>query len=591
MRISTMATPHNICFLSLFFAVLFFHSPVSSQSNPYMYGDSTYHILNRNFYKTPTLDSVTLHSQITNYLQLAKQKDDPYNTSLAYLLIGKLHATHPPMQLTYIDSAIAARKRVIPNTKLEAFYTDKGLIEERRGNFKKALQHYLEALSEAKKSNNTNYQFISKLNIGLLKRKLGRYTEAKVLFKECLAYEESFTNKTHGDSISYLGTLSELVAAYRLNKELDSAKIYNDIGLQWIKNKPNAYIVKLNKGILAFYDQRYTEAKATLERILPDFLKKESQAYYDYYNLIDAYYYLGETHNQLGEKETALKYYKKIDSLSEHMQYIIPRNREAYLRIINYYKTTNNPAQQLAYTNKLITVDSILTANYKFISDKFTQHDKKELLADSKQQLETVESFNTRYKYFIILLGCVSLGIIVLLIRQYKKRKLYEQKFDVLMQKQQEAATTAASNTVTEAATPTQPTAEAIGISEELVEKLVSQFDKFEHKRGFTRKNITTSSLAKEFHTNSKYVSKVIHHHKNKSFTEYINDLRIDYAMQQLALDSKFKNYTVRAIADEIGFSNPQSFSNYFYKKNGIYPSFYIKKIKQQPQVQQDPNN
>ena len=39
------------------------------------------------------------------------------------------------------------------------------------------------------------------------------------------------------------------------------------------------------------------------------------------------------------------------------------------------------------------------------------------------------------------------------------------------------------------------------------------------------------------------------------------------------------RKYTIKAIAAECGYKNAESFSKAFYKINGIYPSYYIKKI------------
>ena len=64
-----------------------------------------------------------------------------------------------------------------------------------------------------------------------------------------------------------------------------------------------------------------------------------------------------------------------------------------------------------------------------------------------------------------------------------------------------------------------------------------------------------------------------------KNFSQYINDLRIDYAMNHLLQDAKMRKYTIKAIAEECGYRNSESFSKAFFKRNGIYPSYYIKQL------------
>ncbi len=85
--------------------------------------------------------------------------------------------------------------------------------------------------------------------------------------------------------------------------------------------------------------------------------------------------------------------------------------------------------------------------------------------------------------------------------------------------------------------------------------------------------------LAKEINTNSTYLSKVINMTKETSFVHYLNDLRVDFAINKLSSNKQFRMYTIKAIAESVGFNTAQSFSNAFSKKTGIYPSYFIKQL------------
>ena len=74
-------------------------------------------------------------------------------------------------------------------------------------------------------------------------------------------------------------------------------------------------------------------------------------------------------------------------------------------------------------------------------------------------------------------------------------------------------------------------------------------------------------------------MSKVINEHKNQSFSEYITNLRLQYALERLKNDKKFRALTIDTISKEIGFNNIVSFIKAFKKKTGIYPSYFIKKL------------
>ncbi|TSE03808.1 AraC family transcriptional regulator [Aquimarina algiphila] len=47
----------------------------------------------------------------------------------------------------------------------------------------------------------------------------------------------------------------------------------------------------------------------------------------------------------------------------------------------------------------------------------------------------------------------------------------------------------------------------------------------------------------------------------------------------KLKEDRIFRKYTVKAIAQDIGFNNAEAFAKAFYKKTGIYPWYFIKEL------------
>ncbi|MGH1387399.1 helix-turn-helix domain-containing protein, partial [Kordia sp.] len=117
-----------------------------------------------------------------------------------------------------------------------------------------------------------------------------------------------------------------------------------------------------------------------------------------------------------------------------------------------------------------------------------------------------------------------------------------------------------------------------IGVPQEIIDTILSQLTKFEDTKKFT-KQVSITSLAKNLKTNPKYLSKVINWHYKKNFSHYISELRIEYVISRLKEDSKFRNYTIKAIAQEAGFGNTESFSKSFHKSTGIKPSYFIKEL------------
>jgi len=85
--------------------------------------------------------------------------------------------------------------------------------------------------------------------------------------------------------------------------------------------------------------------------------------------------------------------------------------------------------------------------------------------------------------------------------------------------------------------------------------------------------------MAKKLKTNTSYLSKIINNHLDKSFSIYINELRINYAILELKNNKRLRQYSVKAIAEDMGYKNADAFSRYFRAATGISPSVYIKKI------------
>jgi AraC-like DNA-binding protein len=116
-------------------------------------------------------------------------------------------------------------------------------------------------------------------------------------------------------------------------------------------------------------------------------------------------------------------------------------------------------------------------------------------------------------------------------------------------------------------------------LSTQKTKQILKALEKYEKTQDFLALGITLNNLAPKLNTNSKYLSKIINTHKKKSFTQYINDLRIEYLLKKLDDDPIYTKYKITAIAKEIGFNTPKAFSKAFFKKTGITPSEYIKKL------------
>jgi len=411
-----------------------------------------------------------------------------------------------PKEEDYIDKAIAYSKDYesfyMPSM---AYYTKAGICAD-RNDFKGALDYFLLAHDAAIKGGNIDLASQVKYNIGILKNRIGAYDEALVYGKERWDYVKS--NKL---SDSYLSSLFLLSVSYSYTKKLDSASSFNQLGIRLAtakKNKSDYHSFVLLEGVNQYFKQNYTVAIDSLNKALVQ-LKKDK----DNKNIASSYMYLAKSYRELDNNKIAFNYLKKMDSIFNVTNHLLPYTRDGYKILIAYAENKNNLKEQLYYTNQLLRLDSILDSNYKYLNTTIYK------------KLESVELVKEKEKLI------QKLGI-----KNNAKTK----------------------DTIT---------------------KVLENLDLFEEKEGFLKPNITVTVLAKKVNTNPKYLSKIINFYKQKSTTNYINDLRIHYAIERIKKDTTFRKYSIKSIANEVGYANPQAFSNAFYKETGLKPSYFIKEV------------
>ena len=122
----------------------------------------------------------------------------------------------------------------------------------------------------------------------------------------------------------------------------------------------------------------------------------------------------------------------------------------------------------------------------------------------------------------------------------------------------------------------------AISISSKTENILLQKLELFERNRGFIKKDISLSSLAKQFKTNTKYLSEIIKKKKKKQFNHYINELRIHYIVNKLKSEPHYINTKISYLASDCGFTSHSSFTTIFTQIMKESPSVFIKNTKEE---------
>ncbi|CAA9202421.1 AraC family transcriptional regulator [Flavobacterium collinsii] len=497
---------------------------------------------------------------------LIKSKTD---TNLKQVVNGYknyLHYSPENLKLIYADSMIYTAKKSKSNALIGSAYLSKGILYYSRKQLNYALDNYLIANNYISKTNDQYLIYKTKYNIANIKYFLGFYDEAISLFKECITY---FKQDKENNDRGYLNSLHSLGLCYNRIGNYALCTQTNEKGLLEGKRLGNdemkEYFI-LSEGVNQYFLGNYTSAIAKINYSLPVIQKKK-----DFGNEAVGNFYIGKSYWDLKNTKIAILYFKKVDAIFDDKGYIRLDLRNNYELLISYFKTKGNAEEQLYYIEKLLKVDSALTSKYKYVSKKIHKdYDTKELLVQKKsveKLLAKKELDALIHKGIIVFL---LLFVAVLTYQHIRNRKLYRRRFDELMKKDQ-ASSEVESKTTNYGVEDINP---------DTVVGILKKLEKFEKGKLFLEKDLTEIKLAISLDTNIKYLSKIIAHYRGKKFVTYINDLKIDYLINQLKENKTMHRYGNKALSDEAGFSSTERFVKAFSSRTGMPATFFMEELR-----------
>lgn len=520
---------------------------------------------------------------INEYIAFAKKENNNAELFRAYEDAIRYSANK---KLEYADSAIIAAKLSNNKDLIGDAFIGKGTVYYfNYRKFQPALDEYLKAFEYTKNANDQFLKYQNLYHIGVVKSYLGYYKEGLGLFKQCVLYFEPNTrakihpNLIYNNQKGYLNTLHQMIVCYQQLGNYDEA---NKLIVQGLKDTPKddeffverSYFEK-SKAISEYKKNQYEIAISDFDQSILGLKRKN-----DFTWTSVAYFYQGMSYSKLGKEQDAILNYKKVDSIFNKYQFILPELRQNYEELISYYKKNDNPKEQLYYTNQLLKADSIISTDFKYLSRRVHKEYDIQTLIDAKTDLE-----NTNYlgKYLLAICIVIILVLCFLVFVWFRRKKEVQKRYEELLLRMKTSNQTSKES-------PIELSAERSSkLDEQLVKRLRKEISDFEKRKGFLEKGITSSKLASQFGTNTAYLSQYINEFEKSNFNTYINKLRIKHVTEKIYTDKKWRNYSVESLAEACGFSNRQSFSNTFYEQNGIRPADFIKKRKEE--LETDPSS
>ncbi|WP_046758483.1 helix-turn-helix domain-containing protein [Kordia jejudonensis] len=489
--------------------------------------------------------------------------------------------------LDYIYKALKIDLNLEETEFLLRVYSLRGKAHEQFGNDSLALMDFRTSLDISNKYDNDFGKSIAIANFGKLRRKANEYQQALAHYKTA---HEIAMKPNYEKEIARINIIMGLGGTYLRLKQPDSALIYIDNGIKRSRDYGDLEGVSyfyVDYGIAYLLKKRYARALQYLENaeeIIKNFTNEK--------RLIEVYYYMAKCYYDLDAYEQSIVAIDKaIAIINEENKArakekaFIPYNYVDILKLlIKNHDQLNNTDELARYTKEFLKIEEqvakkdaqIRNELYNFLTD--AEVNKFEKIVSEQQ---TSIQQNKRFKFaFFIVIGILGAGFFLFYRNQRtKKVRFRELNMKIAALKYEQRLQSTKQTQPAQEEDASLPKKEVV-ITDKKVTAILEALKKFEQQEHYLDTNCNLRFVAKKVKTNATYLSKIINTDKGMSFNEYITDLRIQYTLKRLQTDPLFRAYSVKSIAQEVGYKSADSFTKHFKNYTKLYPSYYIKNLK-----------
>ena len=535
------------------------------------------------YFETVRHDSLKASFVASIYLQRAKDRADTIMMARGFDRLAQSYS--PYTNIKYTDSVIALTLKSKHITYPAFGYILKAYNYDELDQFKKSNQYSYIAYNHALEAGNLSQQLyileafiFNKVVWGNKKEALALQQKRHQLLMSKAYLQKLYLATREGarDSIDGYYTkqktdsyLSFAICHHYLAQR-DSTQYYLDIAKDLIDdNRPNNINAMKSLYYEISMEHYYFKKDYATSLKYNDSLMIFSNLLNA--NLMNISLFKGLSLYENGNQQAGLKYLNKADSVFDTGDRINVQQQDNLLfeKLKSHFSSLGDYKNQIKYLNKQLLLDSLLTIKtLGFESDVIRKIETPTLLKE-KQEVElklasqTIKS-RQRVTYIVLIFGIFT----AVLLWYIHKQKIYKKRYHQLIDKQQNKLEVTG-----------QTKQSDLNISEALIQDILKRLEVFEKQQKYLTPDVSLQSLSKDLQTNPNYLSRVINFIRDKNFSQYLNDLRIAYALDALQEKPTFLRYSIKAIALECGYTNATSFSRAFYKQTGLYPSFYIKKL------------
>ncbi len=498
------------------------------------------------------------------------------DTAREYIKQGKsfYYAEDFEKSIAYFDKAgIIAKK--LKDDQLRSFvYTLKGNLYLREGKNQKALDAYYGSLDISQRLGDLEQEVVTNSGLIIVLKRMNQLERAIVIARKMIKSIDKTSFKDTRVHVNIITTVSEI---YIDSEHYDSVQYYAEKGIAISKSldyKEGLVDLYIKKGMIFYYKKNYDQSFKYLFKAQNILLTQDIKN--KFYPTVNSNYFLAGCYYEKGLYDNAINQLLNTINVLEENDLTKPPVIQSHLLLANCYGEKKDLEKALYWHNKYLK----LNENYQKDKDKTVNsiYEKETQKLESEiESLKNKHIIGERTKIYISI-GFVFLSVILIgfVFRYFKKQKTNKLVFDDLMKKINHLE-----SSEQESFNHKEMVSELI-IDDDKIKEVLEGLDKLERQEFFLREDCNLTSMSKKVKTNVTYLSKIINTYKQKSFNEYINDLRIDYVVKRLKNDKKLRSFSIKSIAKEIGYKSDYSFAKHFKAKTGLYPSYYIKNIEKQ---------
>lgn len=564
-------------YIAIFLMLLFSTSAINleAEDNIYdnLYKESIISLANKGdmFLNKGEKDSAMLYYMvsISKNINDNKKEQEVYGNTLNE--IGKIYyydGLYNKAMEYFIRAEIFCEKNKVNPDILSKVYNNLGTIYTIFSDSINSTGYYLKSLQLAKKENNIKQEIITLQNLASFYYRHNDYESGNKYNQEMIKF------KDYDVSVNFYSILNKSLYETNCGNYDKAIKYIKEAAEYAIENKLQPMTVASAYSLLADLYEKSGDDALSLS-----YLKKsldvadKNNIIYMSRSFADI---LNKKYIKLGNKDKALeykiKYWTITDSIFNSSEFSKMQNIKFYYELDSKSKeiqeiNSNMKAKEEQLKSARIRIFSLFTALILFIILIFVMYRQKrklnetykDLFLKNKELLKAEQENREERSNFLNLLA-------------------NEREMNLILLRQLGEKSANDDTDLEEDSEENMKIYSVDKISDDKKEIILKKInDVMENTKDFCDFGFTLDKLSKIVGSNTRYVSHIIHERYNKTFPAFLNEYRIKEAQIRLLDTENYGNYTIKAIAESVGYKSMSGFISIFKNYTGISPAIYQK--------------